>query len=145
MLIAIALLLQGCLLLPFFQSAHEMGATESDRQQLLSDRVKDFHSALYWGAPGKAINFVAPAARSAVAPSLKSDRDSEKIVESTVRDIQFSESSKIAKIEVVTRFFRVPYYIVKERTEREEWRFSFGDGWMLTGRTIDADPAAEPH
>ncbi|MBN8549079.1 MAG: hypothetical protein J0M12_07185 [Deltaproteobacteria bacterium] len=123
--------LSGCFLAPAIDSFNKLGVTESDRQALLEDRFRKFSDALYWGAPGEAITFVTPESRGDLEPEFRRIRKQEKIVDSRIESVGFSDNSFTATIEVLQKYYRVPYYVVNERTESQEWKFHINGGWLL--------------
>lgn len=129
-----ALALNGCFLAPAIDSFNKLGVTESDRQALLAERLKNFSDALYWGQPGEALAFVAAQSRAELEPELRRIQKQEKIVESKIEGVGFSESGYKAKVDVVVRYFRVPFYVVNERAETQNWEFGLSGGWQLVSR-----------
>ena len=69
---------------------------------------------------------------------LKKDRDKERLVDSKVDYVDFSDDAFSAKVDVTFKFFKVPFYIVTERKEQQTWRFAFGKGWKLAGREVNS-------
>lgn len=128
--------LQGCVLAPLIQSYKQIGVSESDRQQLLQDSVKDFQRALYWGQAGEAVALTEEASQEELRKLIRTSRKSEKIVESKVDYVEFGDESMDAEVEVVVKYYKVPFYVVNERTERQKWNFSYSSGWKYVSREI---------
>jgi hypothetical protein len=125
----------GCLLAPAIESFNKLGVTEADRQALLAERFKKFSDALYWGEPGEAIAFVAPKSREALEPDFRSIRKSEKIVDSHVESVGFSDNAYKAKVDVMVKSYKIPFYVVNERNETQDWEFTIKSGWLLVSRS----------
>lgn len=125
----------GCFLAPAIDSFNKLGVTASDRQALLEDRFRKFSDALYWGEPGEAITFVTPESRADLEPVFRRIRKQEKIVDTKIESVGFSDNAFTAKIEVTQKYYRVPYYVVNERTESQEWEFHVNGGWLMVSRS----------
>lgn len=128
--------LSGCFLAPIIEGVSEMGATPSDREKLLAKDIKKFNEALYWGNPGRALAYTDDVARMTVSDQIKARRDTERIVESKVSNMEFEPSSYKANVEIQVKYYKIPYYLVTERTEVQDWEFFVGSGWKLTGRKL---------
>ncbi|MCB0334416.1 MAG: hypothetical protein KDD55_13005 [Bdellovibrionales bacterium] len=124
------------MLAPLIQSYKQIGVSESDRQQLLQDSVKDFQRALYWGQAGEAVALTEEASQEELRKLIRTSRKSEKIVESKVDYVEFGDESMDAEVEVVVKYYKVPFYVVNERTERQKWNFSYSSGWKYVSREI---------
>jgi len=119
---------------PLFQAYSQIGVTENDRMVLLDENLKDFQEALYWGDPGAAIAMADASSHSSLRHQIKESKRSERIVESKIEMVEFSENAYRADVEVMVKYFKVPYYIVKERFEKQYWEFSTGSGWQFMSR-----------
>lgn len=139
-LILVILTLPGCLLLPIIEGMHQMGVTSSDRQALLSRDMKLFQDALYWGSHDQAMAYTAESSREDVGNKLRAMRKSEKIVESQVESVNFSDESYTASVSVAVKYYSVPYYVVNERSEEQVWRFELPAGWRIVSMNA-IDPA----
>lgn len=124
----------GCFLAPAIDSFNKLGVTSSDRQALLAERIKLFSDALYWGEPSEAMLFVAPAHRVTLEPEFRRIKKQEKIVENKIESVEFSEDARKAKVEMTVRSYKVPFYVVNDRTEIQNWEFNLSDGWLLASR-----------
>ncbi len=133
--IAVAISQTSCFLAPAMDSFSKIGVTEGDRQRLLAERLRNFKDALYWSEPGEALTFVVPENRVAMEPVFRRIRKEEKIVDSRTESVAFSDSGYKADVEVTFKYYRVPYYVVTERTEAQTWQFSIADGWLLASRS----------
>jgi hypothetical protein len=126
----------GCLLVPFIEAFRQTGATEADRMTLLPPQVKKFTDAVGWGNRTEATSVVVPEYRKEISNQLKKLGEEERIVESKVEDVEWSDSAFAAKVSVKVKFFLVPYYVVKSRVEEQQWVFSMAGGWKLKGRAV---------
>ena len=128
--------LSGCFLAPAIDSFNKLGVTKADRMQLLPVNVKRFNEALYWARPEEALSYVADAQRADIAKSLKDLKRSEKIMESNVEEVNFTEDAYGADIEVQVRYLSItrPTNVIQIRTEKQNWKFSVSDGWQLVSR-----------
>lgn len=132
----IAALLNGCILAPFIGAFKSAGATEGDRKELLPTEVQRFTESVSFGNRSTALSFVLPDNRKQISEQLKKMGEEEKIFESKVDDIEWSDGAWNATVVLKTKFFRVPFYIVKTRTEEQKWDFSFSGGWKLRERSV---------
>lgn len=130
-LIAAACMLSSCILAPAIDSFRRAGVTESDRQRLLGERLKDFHDSLYWGDPEMALAYAEPEEREKMRPAVEAMSTAEKVVESKILSTQFSDSAYDAHVRVKVRSYKVPFYIVNERIDEQDWKFGLSDGWLL--------------
>lgn len=130
-LVAICLAMNGCILLPVMDSMKQMGLTRSDREALLARDVKQFHEALYWGKPDRALALAMPDNRDAIASQLREMKRSHRIVESTIDSVDFADDAFTANVDVIVKYYAVPFYIVNERIEEHVWKFQMPDGWRL--------------
>lgn len=132
LLLAVVVGLNACIAMaPVLQAAQSVGATPGDRRALLPQAVSDFNSALYWGDPSRAMALVLPEGAQGVALQMKKKRDGERMVENRVEGIEFDQDAWTAKVDVIYKFFKVPFYIVVDQRQVQEWRFSIGNGWKL--------------
>ena len=129
-------MLSGCFLAPAIDSFNKLGVTKADRMQLLQVNVKRFNEALYWARPEEALTYVADTHRTDIAKSLKDLKRSEKIMESNVEEVNFTEDAYGADIEVQVRYLSItrPTNVIQSRTEKQNWKFSVSDGWQLVSR-----------
>lgn len=127
--------LSGCVLVPFIQAFKEVGATEGDRMTLLNEDVKKFNAAVVWGNHTEAASFIAPESQLKLTSQFKDTTEEERIVDSKVSNVVWSDSARGAVVEVKTKFYRIPVYVVNTRIEEQRWTWSQGS-WKLVDRTL---------
>ncbi|MCB0318579.1 MAG: hypothetical protein KDD56_07465 [Bdellovibrionales bacterium] len=138
-LLIICVTLSACPAVPLIQSFKDIGATESDRQTLLANEVKEFNISRYWGS-SDALTRVTPDAQDLVRSEiLRAKRSKERIVESNVEFMNFEEDAYKATVDLAVRYFSVPSYIVHERYERQHWVFSISEGWKMNNLQVNPD------
>ncbi|RIL09174.1 MAG: hypothetical protein DCC75_07170 [Proteobacteria bacterium] len=131
--------LSSCILAPAMDSFQKAGFTQADRARLLVQDVKKFHEALYWGDPGKAMSYVAEEGLPSVSQAIKdSRRNNERVIDSRIDYTDYTDGGYGAKVDVVVKYYKVPYYTVNERFETQTWEFSLVSGWKLVSRDIQA-------
>lgn len=130
-LLPLILMLSSCILVPVIDSFKKAGLTENDRKALLPPNLKKFHDSLHWGSINDAMVFVAPENASEISDYLNETSEEQKIVESKIKSVKFDEGAYTATVEVKTRAYKIPVYIVTDKTERETWKCSFGNDWKL--------------
>ena len=126
-----ALSLQGCVLIPFVQAFKETGATEGDRKALLEPEARKFADAMVLGNKSLAATVVMPESWPSISKQIRSRNEEERVVETKLDDVQYSDEARKATVTVKVRYFQVPFYIVKLRIEEQHWEFTMGDGWKL--------------
>jgi len=131
--------LSGCLLVPFVDAFKQTGVTEGDRQALLQPEVKKFSEALGWGNKTDALQVVSDESRVAIAKQLKGLGEEERLVETKIDEVEWGPQSYDATVVVKVRYYKVPYYIVKTREERQKWTFNLTNGWKLSAFTVDEE------
>lgn len=134
---ALCLLLSGCFMAPFIGAFKQAGVTRSDREALLPKEVKRFNDALFWGNSGPIMSMVDESAREEIGNQVAEASDVERVVESKVLKVSYDEDAYEADVQVKVRFYRVPYYMVRDRVEHQRWKFSFNDGWQISARSLD--------
>lgn len=127
--------LSGCVLVPFIQAFKEVGATEGDRMALLDKEIKGFNSAIVWGNHTEAASYVAPESQLKLASQFKDTTEEERIVDTKVTNVAWGDGAREATVQVKTKFYRVPVYIVNTRMEEQKWTWSTGS-WKLVDRTV---------
>jgi len=141
----LSLFLSGCVLVPWIDSYKKIGVSEGDRQRLLQERVLEFQRAVYWGRPEAALAFVDPEVRDDLWRVIRARGDREKIVDSKVEFVKFEENSYSAEVDVAVKYYRVPYYVVQERVERQQWNFTISDGWRYSAmELVELDELTAP-
>lgn len=124
--------ISGCAAVaPFVQTYNEIGVSSGDRQALLDGAVKDFNSALYWGNMSQAVALSTEQGQPSLKQEMRRRKKEERVVESQVELVDFDESSHNADVEVLVKFYKVPFYVVNERIERQKWTFELGSGWKF--------------
>lgn len=129
-------LLAGCIFAPTIDSIQRSGLTEASRMRLLTVAVKDFCEGLQWGDDAVVLGLVTQRAQPVVREQLKSKSKDERTVESRVEEVVFSENAYKAEVEVTLRYYLAPFYIVRDRLEKQEWVYSLTDGWKLDKRLV---------
>jgi hypothetical protein len=125
-------LTSGCVAIASLMDAvQSAGATPADRRALLPRATKDFNSAVYWGDGSRALTFVEPESRGEIAAIISTNRDKEQPVETSVVFNDFDEYAWEAKVTVRWKYFKIPYYIVEERQQLQEWHYTLGRGWRV--------------
>jgi len=134
--LSVLFLLSGCFLAPFIGAFKDSGATQGDRERLLSLDVKRFTEAMSWGSAGPILAFVDESAQKQVQEQLNEKADTERVVESKISNVDFANDSFDANVLVKVKYYRIPYYIVQERKENLGWKFTLGSGWRLMSREV---------
>lgn len=141
LLLAVVLALNGCFLAPAIDSFNKLGVTPVDRRNLLAAKIQSFNDALFFGAPGEAEEFAAPDKRAELERAIRRQRKEEKLVDMRVDSVGFESDAYRAIVDVTVRFYKVPFYVVNERTERQVWDFTVSSGWQLSQREEVKDAA----
>lgn len=139
-LAAFSLSQSGCILVPFIDSFKESGVTRADRERLLQQTVSDFQRERFWGNGGGALSFAEGTSREELREIIRDSRRSEKIVESEIEFIDFDKDAYKAQVDVIVKYYVVPQYVVQERIENQQWRFSFTDGWRFHALEVSGAP-----
>ena len=127
--------LSGCVLVPFIQAFKEVGATEGDRMALLDKEIKGFNAAIVWGNHQEAAGYVAAESQLKLSSQFKDTSEEERIVDTKVTNVVWADGAREATVQVKTKFYRVPVYVVNTRTEEQRWTWSVGS-WKLVDRTV---------
>ena len=134
------LALSGCpLMVPIIGGFKQMGLTEGDRKNLLKPAVQGFQTAMGTGDLDGAIHYLQPEAielRQALIDEMRKKKHKEKVVDSKIDFMIYSDSAHRAEVEVLVKYFEVPYYIVNQRIEKGVWEFGLKGGWKLVARTF---------
>ena len=135
-----ALTLGGCVIIaPILDSFQKAGATESGRQGELQSSLKLFYQAQQWGRPEQTMLFVREDLRESMLEDFLRQNREERLVDTKIEYINWGSGSHDAKVDMLVKYYRAPYYIVTERRERQSWEFSFVDGWRLTAREVKSE------
>ena len=134
--IALLLAASGCILVPAIESVSKAGLTAGDREALLPDVIKQFNESLYWGTPGKALKLVAEDYRAGFMAEYRKKDPSEHVVESKPEMFDYSDDAFSAKVDVLIKYYKVPFYVVENRRELQVWNFSLTGGWKLASKEV---------
>ena len=127
--------LSGCVLVPFIQAFKEVGATEGDRMELLDKEIKGFNAAIVWGNHTEAASYVAPESQLKLSSQFKDTTEEERIVDTKVTNVVWGDGAREATVQVKTKFYRVPVYVVNTRTEEQRWVWNMGS-WKVVDRSV---------
>ncbi len=128
--------LSGCVIFaPFIQAWKNVGATSADRIALFEPRLKRFGEAIYW-SKGEAALFIDKSAPDEVRKTLTTEHENIRIVESRPKHVEYSADTFTAEVELLVRYYRIPFYIVTDSLEHQTWVFHVGDNWYLKDRKI---------
>ena len=124
----------GCaLFVAGIDSVKQAGLTSGDREMLLNQQMKDFHSSLFAGRVDAAMNYVDEDLQSTLRPQLKKSFKTDKQTDHVIDNIDFEDSSNQATVELTMKFFRNTDYLMKEQVVTEFWKFHLGGFWRLVG------------
>ena len=132
----IIFILQGCILAPTIDSMRRAGMTASSRRSLLPENIKKFHDALYWGSPSEIMAYVDDDGWPEISKQIEEMQDKERVVESKVKNVEFDSGAFEATVNVTVKAFKIGYYIVTDRHEKQTWTFSMSDGWKILHREL---------
>lgn len=127
-------IVSACVFAPAIGSIKQAGVVESDRQELLAKEVKHYSDILSMGRPNDALVFVAADQVPTLGSELRKAMRQEKIVESAIDDVTFTNDSYDAEVMMRVKYYKVPVYIVDERMEKQHWTFSLASGWKMQAR-----------
>ena len=130
--IALAFACSGCALVgALIDSYSRAGFTQGDREAYLAEAVRNFNEALYWNNQSKALSYVLDDVRATVVAELRRKKNEERVVETKIEEVTFSDNSYTADVELTIRSYRVPYYVVADHQQKQRWKFSTSSGWKL--------------
>lgn len=148
LLVFILLSLSGCFLVPIINGFQEVGATASARRDLLKKTVEAFHNAIKSCDMTSAMTYISKednVLRDQVRSELRRNKEKQKIVTSSIDFVEFDDDAYFVDVEIRTKYFIVPYYVVNERLETEQWQFvSMGTKWQLKSRKVEELKDGEP-
>ena len=121
----------GCIFVPIIDGVKKVGLTKSDREALLTPKVKDFQDLVYWSKFQEAGVFIKEDVRGDQLRELSRKYKDYRLVDSKIDFIDFNESGDAATVSVTARRFKVPFYIVEDYAEDQKWEFSLSDGWRF--------------
>lgn len=131
----------GCIFVPAIDSFKKLGISRSDRINLLGGRIREYFEAMSWQDGARATALVVPELRTTLGTKIAKLARDEKLVDHSVESTDFDEGAEEATVVVLVRSYKIPYYTVNDRRERQIWKFNISDGWLLAERSI-AVPAA---
>lgn len=135
LIVVCSLCISSCILAPFIGSVKDAGLMKGDREALLTKDIKHFGDALYWGDMQQALTFVAPEVRSTLGKELNAVKG-DRVIESSIGAVEFNSRATEAKVDLNVRYYKIPVYLVKTRTEKQTWVFDMLDGWKLEAREV---------
>jgi hypothetical protein len=121
---AISTLCTGCVVLaPIIETYRGLGISSSDRMALLDERVKVFHDAIYWGRSQHIVQYADKSVRAELLERARASRQNVKLIESKIDFVEFNDDIDEATVDVLVKFYKIPFYVVNERLERQTWKF----------------------
>lgn len=125
-------------------SIAQLFATEAKKEVLLAERLDSFNKAVYWGGLHEASAFVTNEARPEFIRTFKSRSRGEKIVDMEIVQIEFSDESSTAEVELETRYFsKFGTNYVQTRRELQTWKYHrMETGWLLHDLQLSDDDVA---
>lgn len=130
-LVVLSLFFSGCVLVPFVEAVNDAGVTAGSRQSKLTEVVKKYEEAVYWGNAADALAFVAPPKRQGMQRLLTAAGRGSQIISSEVVSTSFDDAAKQATVIVATKRFTKEALVVTENFEEQLWVFGLVDGWQL--------------
>ena len=91
-----------------------------------------------WQDGARAATLLVPEQRATLGVKLAKLARDEKLVDHSVESTDFDEGAEQATVVVLVRSYKIPYYTVNDRHERQIWKFTISDGWLLAERSIAA-------
>ena len=144
-LVAMSVVLNGCLLVPFVDSFKESGIAESDRVRLFDKQIRQYKYALMDGRSGRMLKFVDKEKFTDMRKTYRTMFNEQKIVDTKIDYVDFEDESNVAKVDLEVSYFKVPQYVVQSRIESQTWKFELGDGWKLDSIDEIGEPMAQPN
>jgi hypothetical protein len=127
-------ILSGCVALaPVIETYRQLGVSSSDRAALLDKHVKDFHEAIYWGQSHTALSLADESVRVELREKIRDAHKNVKLIDSKIDFVEFNDDVNEAKVDVAVKYYKVPFYVVNEKVEQQEWKFGAGSGWKYYG------------
>lgn len=106
------------------------------KEELLGKRLDAYTKAWYWGAIDELAAWIEPEIRARMFNKLKQSRRKERLVDLEIQEIEIQKNGD-ANVDIQTRFYREPTYIVDTRTEKQVWKFHrLSQGWMLADSSL---------
>ena len=133
----IMLSLSSCIFIPFIDGYKQIGVTESDRKTLFDKTNKAFYNLILSGRYNNISDYLHPDYKDELVAGYRKERKEEKVVESSVDIVDFYEHANTAIVEMKIKAYRIPYYILEERYEKQKWEFlGVRSKWRLVSREI---------
>ena len=137
----LAVTLSGCpVVVPIIDSFKQAGVTAGDRKNLLKPVVQNFHRSMTSGDLDGVLSLVdeeAPTLREALIQEMRTSKRKVTVVDTQVDLTMFEDDAYIAQVDVLVKYFEVPYYVVNRRIEKETCKFSLSGGWKISSRLIE--------
>ena len=130
-ILCLFLSLQGCLIVPFIDSASQLGATKGDREALLDKATEKFKTDLYWGNVRSMQKVASDKMKSVVKEFYNTKTKDHKVVEAKVLSSEPDEEVMKAEVLLLWKSYKLDNLIIKEEKINQVWEFSFSDGWRL--------------
>lgn len=143
-LLLIFFLFSGCILAPVIKGVQDAGLTSSDRAVKLSEELRHFREALYWGQITKLNSYILDEGRDSFSKAYKDVGKTEKITELKVEETQVSDDGYSAIVRLMVRYYRIPQYTVLERIDTHDWIYSFNDGWKVASVSFGDEGNTSP-
>lgn len=134
-LLGVLATVSGCVLAPVIQAVSDVGVTEGDRQRLLNKDLRAYIETRRWSDPNGSVAFMSPDLHAAFFEDARKSRSRERIVDGSIEDVMFENDAYSAEVITLLKVYEVPYYVVKEKREKQRWVFGVGGGWLMTERS----------
>ncbi len=102
---------------------------------MLPKTVSDFQDLLYWNKFQLASGMIKEDVRSKQIKELVKQYKGYRLVETKTDYLDFDEDGSRATVTITTKRFKVPFYVVEDYTEDQQWEFSISDGWKFVSAT----------
>jgi hypothetical protein len=135
LLFIVSLCCQSCILIPVVDGVKKIGLTKNDREAMLPKTVSDFQDLLYWNKFQLASGMIKEDVRSKQIKELVKQYKGYRLVETKTDYLDFDEDGSRATVTITTKRFKVPFYVVEDYTEDQQWEFSISDGWKFVSAT----------
>lgn len=136
--VTLVCVLSACLFaVPIIQGFKEVGLTEADRATLLTQELKHFHHAVQDGNRMRALQYADEQFRDEFKNLLRQYSRHEKVVDTEIDFVDLADEANTAEVEIFLKYYKQPYYVVKERLIKELWKFTVSSGWKLHAFDIE--------
>jgi len=121
--------LSSCIFVPFISAYKELGNSPADRKKLFSKSQKDFNTSLLNVSKMQLQSFF-------IDPKdayyyFKKNLKNQKVFKIENEYLDFDDEAKLITAYVNVKYFKVPVYIVNDRTEVQVWSFEKKLGWKI--------------